>query len=217
MNFKTYDMREQEKLLQYKLLIGSVLPRPIAFVTTMNSEGKTNAAPFSFFNIVSVDPPMFGIAFMRKPGGIQKDTAQNICQTGEFVIHVVDEKNLDVIHKTSADLPPSQSEIDWIGFNTIPSVRVRPPRIAECKIQIECKLDQVIHFGASPDEPTTDFIIGEALMCHIDEEILFGNSKIDTKKLDPVSRLAGMAYGGLGKIIEKADPYDDPEELKKKI
>jgi flavin reductase (DIM6/NTAB) family NADH-FMN oxidoreductase RutF len=194
------DPTQQSKLENYKILIGSVLPRPIAFVTSVNGDGVVNAAPFSFFTVVSTDPPMVGISVMRKPGGIRKDTAANIAGSGEFVVHVVDRDNVAMVNETSVEFPPGMSEAEEVGFRLVQSDIVKVPGLMESKIRMECRLHRILPLGGTSDAPNVDFIIGEVVRFHIADE-LYRDGKIDTVLLDPVGRLAGTAYGTLGEMF----------------
>lgn len=178
----------------YQLLIGSVLPRPIAFVTSQNSEGVVNAAPFSFYNVITANPPLIGISIGRKPTGEMKDTARNIIEEKEFVVHVVDENNVKLVNETSADFPSDVSEVDEVGFTLEKSEKVLVPSIKESKVKLECKLSKKLTLGGTEDEPSCDFIIGEVVNYRIDDE-LYKEGKIDTEKLAAVSRLGGSDYG----------------------
>ncbi|PTX55364.1 flavin reductase (DIM6/NTAB) family NADH-FMN oxidoreductase RutF [Melghirimyces profundicolus] len=199
------DPKDQAKKENYKLLIGSVLPRPIAFVTTLNAEGKVNAAPFSFFTVVSTDPPMLSVTVNRKPGGIRKDTARNIAENREYVIHVVDADNVEKVNQCSADFPPEMSEAEAVGFDVIPGQKVKVPRIAQTKIQMECRLHQILPMGGTEGEPNADLVIGEVVMFHIRDD-LYDRGRIDTAKLEPVGRLAGLAYGKVGETFSRPRP-----------
>lgn len=191
------DPKQLTKRENYKLLIGSVLPRPIAFVTSINGDGVVNAAPFSFYTVVSTNPPMIGFTVNRKPGNVQKDTAYNIQHHGEFVVHVVDQTNVAMVNDTATEFPSEVSEVEAVGFTLKPSEIVRVPRIRECKVQMECKLHQIIPMGGTPDAPNSDFIIGEIVQFHVQDDLLY-DGKIDTDQLKPVSRLAGVSYGNIG-------------------
>ncbi|MDQ0417500.1 flavin reductase (DIM6/NTAB) family NADH-FMN oxidoreductase RutF [Croceifilum oryzae] len=181
----------------YKLMIGSVLPRPIAFVTSINQEGIVNAAPFSFYTAVSTNPPMIGFTVNRKPGNIQKDTASNIRLNGEFVVHVVDETNVTMVNETATEFPSDVSEVEAAGFTLEPSEVVKVPRIRESKVQLECKLHQIIPMGGTADAPNSDFIVGEIVQFHVQDDLLT-DGKINTDQLQPVGRLAGLYYGNIG-------------------
>ena len=122
----------------YKLLAGLVTPRPIAWVTTQDEEGRVNAAPFSFFNLLGTEPPMLGFAPGDRAPGIPKDTARNIRRSREFVVNLVDEACAEAMNLTSSDVGPEVSEIELAGLHTAPSRTVRPPRIFEAPVALEC-------------------------------------------------------------------------------
>ncbi|MEB8123656.1 flavin reductase family protein [Staphylococcus succinus] len=179
----------------YKLLSGSIIPRPIAFVTSQNNNGVLNAAPFSFFNIVNNAPPMISISAQRA-GGKRKDTALNIEEVSEFVVHITDENNVENVNITAAQLKPEENELDHTKFTLVDSENITVPGIKEAKIRLECKLERIVEIGSKDDG--ADLIIGEVVKYHIDEDIYFGDSKIDALKLEPVARLAGNDYAKLG-------------------
>lgn len=196
------DPKKQSKQDNYKLLIGSVLPRPIAFVTSLGETGAVNAAPFSFYTVVSTDPPMLSVTVNRKPGGVRKDTARNIAATGEYVIQVVDMGNVEKVNQCSTEFPPHLSEAEAVGFDLLPGRKVKVPRIAQSKIQMECRLHQILPMGGSEAEPNADLIIGEVVWFHIGDD-LYDQGRIDTVKLDPVGRLAGVTYSKLGEMFSR--------------
>ena len=182
----------------YKFLIGSIIPRPIAFVTTRSKEGVLNGAPFSYFNIVSSNPPMVSLSIQRK-GGRQKDTAKNIIDSKEFVIHIVDEDNVDMVNETAANLPPNQSEIMLANLTPVESEKISVSGVKEAKIRMECVLEQSLELGGL-DVPGCDFIIGKIVQYHIEESI-YENGRIDPKGLGAVSRLAGENYAKIGEVF----------------
>jgi flavin reductase (DIM6/NTAB) family NADH-FMN oxidoreductase RutF len=182
----------------YKLMIGSIIPRPIAFVTTLSKEGVLNGAPFSYFNIVSSNPPMVSLAIQRS-GGRQKDTARNIMDSKEFVIHIVDEQNVEKINETAANLPPEQSEVELAKLTPVQSVKVAVPGVKEAKIRMECSLEHSLELGGS-DTPGCDLIIGRVVQFHIHDEI-YENGRINPAGLSAVSRLAGQDYARIGEIF----------------
>ncbi|KAB7671753.1 flavin reductase family protein [Bacillus sp. B1-b2] len=179
----------------YKFLIGSIIPRPVAFVTTVSEDGILNGAPFSYFNIVSSNPPMISLSIQRKDGQ-HKDTARNILQSKEFVVHIVDEENVGQINETAASLPPEQSEVELANLTPIDSVKVTTPGIKEAKIRMECVLEHALELG----EQSTDFIIGKVVQFHIDEE-LYSKGRIDQTGLAAISRLAGNDYAKIGEVF----------------
>jgi len=195
----TIDPSSNTERENYKLLIGSIIPRPIAFVTTLSQAGVLNGAPFSYFNIVSANPPTVSMSIQRS-GGKQKDTARNILETKEFVIHIVDEDNVDKINETAASLPPEQSEIDLAKLSPVPSTEISVPGVMESKIRMECVLEQAIEVAC-----TTDLIIGRIVQFHIDEAI-YEQGKIDPTGLAAVSRLAGNDYAKIGETFTITRP-----------
>ncbi|MFD0673284.1 flavin reductase family protein [Cohnella sp. GCM10027633] len=189
----------------YKLLIGSVIPRPIAFVTTLSSGGVVNAAPYSYFNIVSSNPPLLSIAVQRK-NGVPKDTARNAIETGQLVVHISDETYIAQINETAASLPPEESEVALAGLTPVASAKVSVPGIAEARIRMECVLEQAIPLGgAEGGTPSTDLLIARIVHYHFDPAV-YNNGYIDADALKPVSRLAGNAYAKLGEQFEIERP-----------
>lgn len=193
-------MSEREN---YKFLIGSIIPRPIAFVTTTSKDGILNGAPFSYFNIVSSNPPMISLSIQRSEGK-QKDTARNIIESKQFVVHIVDEQNVEKINKTAASLAPNQSEIELANLTPVESVKISVSGVKEAKIRMECSLEHSLELGGS-DSPGCDLIIGKVVQFHIEQDI-YKNGRIDPNGLAAVSRLAGDNYAKIGEIFEVKRP-----------
>ncbi|PFO06581.1 hypothetical protein COJ85_06620 [Bacillus sp. AFS076308] len=187
----------------YKFLIGSIIPRPIAFVTSISKDGVLNGAPFSYFNIVSSNPPMISLSIQRSAGG-QKDTARNITESKQFVVHIVDEHNVEKINKTAAGLPPNQSEIELTHLTPVDSIKISVPGVKEAKIRMECSLEHSLELGGL-DTPGCDLIIGKVVQFHIDNDI-YEKGRIDPRGLAAVSRLAGNNYAKIGEIFEIERP-----------
>jgi flavin reductase (DIM6/NTAB) family NADH-FMN oxidoreductase RutF len=189
----------------YKLLIGSIVPRPIAFVSTLAPDGTANLAPFSFFTAISSDPP--SICFSpghRFSDNARKDTFTNIEATGEFVVNVVTERILEQVNATSIEAPPEVDEFRESGLTPAPSLVVKPPRVLESPIGFECRLHQIISVG--PDRAGGAYlVIGIVVMFHVDEAVYDGG-RIDVEKLRPVGRLAGIEFTTLGKRIALPRP-----------
>lgn len=185
----------------HKLLIGSIIPRPIAFVTSTAENGTVNGAPFSYFNVVSSNPPMISISVQRIKG-TAKDTARNIKENQEFVVHIVDEQNVNKINETAATLPPDESEIEKADLTRTESESVSVPGIKEAKVRLECTLERSIELG---ENNVTDLIIGKVVRYHIDEEI-YDAGRIDPNALAAVSRLAGSNYSKNGDIFSMERP-----------
>lgn len=162
-----------------------VVPRPIAFVSTVNGAGQYNAAPFSAFTRLTLDPPVLVLAIGRRKGQ-KKDTTRNIESTGDFVVNMVDEKLAEAMNKTAADYPPEVDEIKVAGLTAVKCDKVKSPRIAEAPISMECKLIQTVEFGGKPNRST--IILGEILVVHIKDEIL-SSGKLDPLKAKIIGRL----------------------------
>lgn len=187
----------------YKFLIGSVIPRPIAFVTSISRDGILNGAPFSYFNIVSSNPPMISLSVQRSEGR-QKDTARNIIESKEFVVHIVDEQNVEKINKTAANLPPDQSEIELANLTPVESTKISVPGVKEAKIRMECLLEHSLELGGM-DTPGCDLIIGKVVQFYIESDI-YENGRINPRGLAAVSRLAGNSYAKIGEMFEIERP-----------
>jgi flavin reductase (DIM6/NTAB) family NADH-FMN oxidoreductase RutF len=187
----------------YKFLIGSIIPRPIAFVTTVSKDGILNGAPFSYFNIVTSNPPMVSLSIQRTSGN-QKDTARNIIESKEFVVHIVDEQNVEKVNMTAASLPSDQSEIELAKLTPVKSVKIAVPGVKEAKIRMECSLEHSLELGGL-NSPGCDLIIGKVVQFHIDSDI-YENGRIDANGLAAVSRLAGTNYAKIGEIFSIERP-----------
>ncbi|MEK3979010.1 flavin reductase family protein [Psychrobacillus sp. FSL K6-2836] len=196
------DPKQNSERDNYKLLIGSIIPRPIAFVTTQSEDRIVNGAPFSYFNIVSSNPPMVSLAIQRS-GGQVKDTARNIYNNQQFVVHIVDDENVAKINETAASLPASESEIELANLTLVPSENVSVPGVKEAKVRMECRLVQAIPLGG--EEPGSDLFIGEVVRFHLDEAI-YEDGRIDPRGLNAVSRLAGNSYAKIGDIFSIERP-----------
>ncbi|GBG11636.1 hypothetical protein PAT3040_06467 [Paenibacillus agaridevorans] len=208
MTMISIDPEGQSTQDNYKLLIGGIIPRPIALVTTLSEEGVLNAAPFSFFNIVAADPPMIAVSVQRK-SGIQKDTARNAIAKRQFVTHIADERYVEALNVTAAPAPPDVSEVELAGLTPVASEIITVPGVAEAAIRLECVLEQAIPLGGTligdAGVPSTDLLIGRVVRFHIDEK-LYNNGRIDPEALKPVSRLAGNDYAKLGERFTLVRP-----------
>ena len=179
----------------YKLLTGVVVPRPIAWVTTLSTAGVVNLAPFSAFTFVSNKPPMVGINVGRKAGQM-KDTGRNIHDTAEFVVNIADETMIEPVHLSAIEYPPEVSEAGLLGLSLVPGTSVRVPRLAIAPISLECRLHRVIGFGDTGSE----FIVGEIIVYHVRDGLL-ENGKIYSASLRPICRIGGPNYAKLGEIV----------------
>lgn len=180
----------------YKLLIGSIVPRPIALVTSLSKDGVLNAAPFSYFSIVASAPPMVSVSVQRKQG-VRKDTARNAMDIGAFVVHIVDESNVHAANQAAAGLPPHVSEVDIAGLTPVTSEAIAVPGIMEARIRMECVLEKSMSLGGSEEAPACDLLIGRVVRFHFAEDV-YDQGYVLADKLQPVSRLAGNHYATLG-------------------
>ena len=161
-----FDLRKLAPKDRYKLLTGVVVPRPIAWVTTLDADGVVNAAPFSYFNLMGTDPPIVAFGPAWRPDGSPKDTPHNIRLTGEFVVNLVDENLAQQMNISAADFPPGQSEVEAAGLELSPSVRVHVPRIAASPAHLECREHCTIEIGK------TRVVLGEVLHLRIRDDLV---------------------------------------------
>ena len=175
----------------YKLIVGAIVPRPIAFVSTIDAEGVFNLAPFSFFTAISANPPVICFSPMIRGDQSRKDTLNNIEATREFVVNVVSEEFAEKMNVTSAEFPPHVDEFAKSGLTPVSSDIVKPPRVGQSRISMECKLLQVVHVSAKPLGGS--IVIGEVLRFHI-EDAIFNDFKIDPAELHAIGRMGGPTY-----------------------
>lgn len=185
----TVDPQSTRHIDIYKLLIGSIVPRPIALVSTESDDGIRNLAPFSFFTGISSKPALICFCPGPRPaGGLRKDTLENISRTKEFVVNIVSEEIAEAMNLTAGEYPPEVDEFALAGLTAIPSDLVRPPRVAESHVNMECRLYLSIEFSDLPGGG--NLVIGEVLRFHVDDRIV-ENFKIDPDKLRAVGRMGG--------------------------
>jgi flavin reductase (DIM6/NTAB) family NADH-FMN oxidoreductase RutF len=176
----------------YKLMIGAIVPRPIAFVSTISPNGIRNLAPFSFFTGISANPPVICFCPMiRGSDGSRKDTLRNIEAVKEFVVNIVSEEFAEQMSACSAEFPPDVDEFEVSGLTPVASDLVKPPRVKESHINMECRLVQIVDVSARPLGGS--LVIGEVLRFHVDDS-LFDNYKLDPDKLQAIGRMGGAAY-----------------------
>ena len=172
----------------YALLISALVPRPIAFVSTVSGDGVRNVAPFSFFGGISSNPPMVYISVGSRKEG-PKDTARNILDTGEFVVNMVDEALAERMNIASAEFPPDVDEFAVTGLTPVPAERVGAPRVAESPVSMECRLERLVELGRGPSH----VIFGEVLLFHVRDDLL-REGLVDIQSYHPVGRLGGAQY-----------------------
>ena len=175
----------------YKLMVSTIVPRPIAWVVTQSADGSVNAAPYSFFNAVSGDPPLVILGIGGRDDGRPKDTAANIRHSGQFVVNMVSEAMVRPMVVTAADFDTGVDELEQAGLTTLPSVRIGPPRIAESPVAFECELFQTI---ALPGR--RDLVLGRVVMMHIADDAMLDVARhyVDTPKLNLVGRMHGGGW-----------------------
>jgi len=192
----------------HKLMIGSIVPRPIAFVSTLSKDGKNNVAPFSYFNGVCSKPPTIMFAPARRGwDGEEKDTLINIRDTEEFVVNIVSEPFAEKMVLCSTDFDSDVDEFGMSGLTPVTSQKVAPPRVGESKVSFECKLNQIVEIGDGT-AGSGFVVIGSIVLFHIDDDV-YDNGRILLDKLQPLGRLAGNWYTrttDILKIIRKIKP-----------
>ena len=174
----------------YKLLVSTITPRPIAWVVSQDLQGVLNAAPFSFFNAFAGDPPVVGIGIGSHPGRV-KDSRVNIQETKQFVVNLVSEENAEAMTITAIDFDHGVDELAQAGLTTVPSVRVKPPRIAESPVALECELMQIVELGSS-----NGLVLGRVVAMHVRDDVIIDPAKfyIDTPKLRLIGRMHGSGW-----------------------
>ena len=176
----------------YPWLINAINPRPIAWVSTISAAGKTNLAPFSFFQGVCASPPTLLFTGANDRHGKMKDSVINVGQVPEFVVNVVPYALREAMNLTSTPLPHGESEFEKFNIATAPSTRVRPPRVADAPVSFECKLDRVVLIGEGP--LAGNVVFGTVLCMHVSESVLGPDGLIDPRKLDTIGRMGGDFY-----------------------
>ncbi|MEM7043877.1 MAG: flavin reductase family protein [Pseudomonadota bacterium] len=175
---------------RYKLIAGLVVPRPIAFVTTLGARGQHNAAPFSFFNAFSEEPPLIVLGVGANVRGEDKDTGVNIREGGEFVVNLVDEPLAEAMNICAVDFPPEISEVDVAGLDLVPSEKVAPARLKAAPVSMECVHFQTLHPGDN-----RYLVIGEIVVIHVADDMIDpATLRVDRDRYAPIGRLFGGGY-----------------------
>lgn len=193
-----FDFSQAEASLRYKLLSATVTPRPIAWVATLDKEGKPNAAPFSYFNVFGEDPPVLGFSILSRSTEDRKHTGVNVRRRGEFVVNLVSEDNLAAMNITAIDFGAGVSEVAEAGLTPAASLKIATPRIAESPVGFECRLMQVIELGE-----LRSLMLGEVLAMHISDDAVLdeGRGYIDTPGLRLVGRAGPNSYVTTANVI----------------
>ena len=186
-----FDFAEIAAKERYKLMVSTIVPRPIAWVVTQSAAGVVNAAPYAFFNGVGGDPPLISVSIEGRGAGVRKDTAVNIRESGQFVVNLVDYAAAQEMVVTAIDFPPAVSEVTEAGLSVAPSVKVAPPRIVQSPVAFECEVYQIVEL---PHD--RDLVIGRIVFMHIADEAVLDAERhyVDTPKLDLVGRMHGGGW-----------------------
>ncbi|MHC4223358.1 MAG: flavin reductase [Planctomycetota bacterium] len=189
------DPNDRNAVELYRLMISVIVPRPIAWVSTRGPDGALNAAPFSYFQALSSKPPTVMVSIGRKRGGESKDTLRNIEETGEFVVNIVSEESGERMVRTSEAYDYGVSEFEKVGLEAAPSEIVKPPRIAESAVSMECRLDRVLEVG------TSGVVLGQVVLFHLRDDVLGEDGNVDPARLRPLGRLGGSNYAPLREVL----------------
>jgi flavin reductase (DIM6/NTAB) family NADH-FMN oxidoreductase RutF len=198
------DVSSADVVSVYQALVGIVTPRPIAWVTTIDQQGRVNLAPFSFFNVFGANPPVAVFSPTRRRDGSKKDTLLNLEVVPEFVLNAAVEDLAGPMNATAKELPRGQSEAAYAGLTLQPSKKVRPPRVAESPVHMECRMRQIMSIGDGPI--AANLVIGEVLLIHIDDAVLDPSGRVDPRKLRTISRLGGDYYSRTTDLFEMERP-----------
>jgi flavin reductase (DIM6/NTAB) family NADH-FMN oxidoreductase RutF len=186
-------------------MIGSILPRPIGWISTVDGEGRPNLAPFSFFNAVCANPPhVLFCPMVRGTDKKPKDTLQNVRATGEFVVNIVTEELALAMNASAAELPAEIDEFEFAGLTASPSVVVAPPRVASSPIHYECKVAHLLDLGHEPGGGS--IVVGRVVHVHVQEDLLTGMDRINLEELKPIARLGGNFYTRVSDVFEMVRP-----------
>ena len=198
------DVSQTDPVRVYHALIGVVTPRPIAWVTTIDEQGRVNLAPFSFFNVFGANPPVVIFSPSLRRDGSKKDTLVNVEATGQFVVNAAAAPLAEQVNLTSAELPSGQSEAELANLTLVPSLRVRPPRVAESPAHLECVLLQVLPLGGG--QLSANLVIGEVVALHVADDALDERGRIDPHRLATIGRLGGDFYCRTTDLFEMKRP-----------
>ena len=198
------DVANADVVATYHHLVSVVTPRPIAWVTTINSAGVVNLAPFSFFNAFGANPPIVVFSPTNKRDGSKKDTYRNVVANGEFVVNIVTASLAEKANLSSKELPPDESEVELAELHVVPSLKVKPPRLAESPVNLDCKVRQIIPCGDGAI--AANLVIGEIVTMHIADNVLDDKGRVDPRKLKTVARLGQEFWCHTSDLFELKRP-----------
>jgi flavin reductase (DIM6/NTAB) family NADH-FMN oxidoreductase RutF len=199
-----FDLAQIAPMERYELLLGTVVPRPIALITSLSADGTVNAAPYSLFNVMSHDPPIVAFSVLPDPAGRMKHTGRNILATQEFVVNLVSEAIAEAMNLACIDAPADVSEIDLVGLKTAPSTSVKPPKIQDSPVSLECRFVSSVEFG-----PNQTVIFGRVEHVHVPDDLVLDgpNCIIDTPKLKLIGAMhAAKFYSRTADVLEMIRP-----------
>ena len=191
--------------LKHNPFKGCIVPRPIAWISSISEEGITNLAPYSYFNAVAEKPPIIMFASGGAKEGADKDSVRNIEATGEFVVNIVSLDQKDEMIKSSAVLAYNESEFEYFKIDNLPSKLVKPPRVARSAINLECKYLSTVQLPKDSDDLSNKVIFGQVVAVHIDERVMT-DGKVDIRKLKPLCRLGYKEYAAILDAFELERP-----------
>lgn len=193
------DLNALEPRHAHDLLTSCLIPRPIAWVATVDGAGRHNLAPFSFFTGVQWHPPVLAVSVVNRADGTRKDTVVNIEQTGEFVVNLVSTELLHAMERTAAALPAGEDEALLPDIRLAPSRMVRPCRVAEARVAFECALERIVRVDEGPN--AGNLILGRVLSLHVRDDLLIDGREVDWRGLDPLGRLSGDRYCAVESVL----------------
>jgi flavin reductase (DIM6/NTAB) family NADH-FMN oxidoreductase RutF len=198
------DVSKADVVSVYQALVGVVNPRPIAWVTTLDGQGRVNLAPFSFFNAFGANPPVVVFSPTNRRDGSKKDTLLNLEAVPEFVLNAAVEDLAGPMNATAKELPRGQSEAEYASLALEPATKIRPPRVAASPVHLECRVRQIVPVGEGAI--AANLVIGEVLLIHIDEAVLDPSGRVDPRKLRTIARLGGNFYCRSTDLFEMERP-----------
>ena len=208
LKFKSFLSKSEDPNFMYKLMVSTIVPRPIAWVSTMNDNGSINLAPYSFFNGVTSSPPTLMFSIARKPNGDKKDTLINIERDKQFVVNTVPMDKFEAMVTSGASFSYGESEVEKTGLSLLPSEHIKTPRIDGTKVQFECELFKLVDIGEGNDVGAT-VVFGKIICIHLVEELLGEKNRINYQALDGIGRLGGISYCRIGEELQKQVPPAD--------
>jgi flavin reductase (DIM6/NTAB) family NADH-FMN oxidoreductase RutF len=193
----------------YRLMVALITPRPVAWVSTVAASGVVNLAPFSFYNGVSGSPPTLLFSAVNRRDGSPKDTVRNVLASGEFVVNVASFELRDAMNASAEEIPYEVSELERVGLHPVPSEKVKPPRVAECKAAFECVLHQIVKLGEGP--LAANLVIGRIVLIHVADTVLDATGEVDARALDTIGRMGGEGYARTTDLFYMPRPGTKPK------